>query len=190
MDVAKMPHSRHPPKNKEQFHYGLIASLALVVFLAIGGPASTSEPNSPNAAMGEWRMIRTKNPKGGPDAVAVSHTADMSRSDLDLAGMMVKCADYNLEIAIVVVRPFPPRVQPQVTFSALGKEWRFVASTVPPGAEVILPAAATSLVRGTWQAARDLTVHIEAPGRSLGGVISIEGLEAASAALAANCLPP
>jgi hypothetical protein len=184
-DAAKMQHSVHHIEMKAQFYTGVIAALATAVLFATIDPAATYEAES---VMGDWRMIRTNNPNGGPDAIAMSHTPDMSRSDLDLAGMMLKCADHGQEVAIIVLKPFPPRAKPQVTVSALGKEWRFVASTLPPGAEVILPPATTTLLAGIWQTAHELAVQVEAQGQSVKGIISIEGLAAASAALTANCL--
>src|SRR5271168_4825245 len=35
---------------------------------------------------GEWRLVRSPDPRGGPDAVSIMHTADVSRSDPDFAG--------------------------------------------------------------------------------------------------------
>src|ERR1700733_4523674 len=74
-----------------------------------------------------WHLQRTANPRGGPDAVSISHTADISRSDLDLAGMMLRCGEKGVEVLIVAVTPFSPHARPNVTIGANGNEWRFDA---------------------------------------------------------------
>ena len=42
-----------------------------------------------NALPGAWRLVRTSNPSGGRDAVSIMHTADIARSDVDFAGLML-----------------------------------------------------------------------------------------------------
>ena len=42
--------------------------------------------------------MRTRNPHGGADAVSIMHTADTSKSDLDLAGLMIRCREGGTEI--------------------------------------------------------------------------------------------
>ena len=132
------------------------------------------------ATAGNWRLLRTANPQGGRDAVSMSRTADMARSDLDLAGMMLKCGEHGTE-------NFPPRARPEVTISALGREWRFGASVVPPGAELLLPTEATYLAAGAWQSAHELSVSVKSQEQSFRGIIPIDGLAAAFATLSANC---
>ena len=91
----------------------------------------------------------------------------MRRSDLDLAGMMLKCGEHGTEVVVVALAPFPPRARPEVTISALGKEWRFAVSIVPPGAELLLPAEASHLAAGPWQSAPELSVQGEVAENSL-----------------------
>jgi hypothetical protein len=43
----------------------------------------------------------------------ISHTADVTKSDLDIAGMMLKYGEHGPEIAIAVVEPFSPRARPE-----------------------------------------------------------------------------
>ncbi len=163
---------------------------AAAIFLALPGlfsavvAAETRHPESPSG----WHLVRTANPRGGPDAVSISHTADISRSDLDLAGLMLRCGEKSVEVVIVVVTPLSPRARPDVTISADHKEWRFVAQAVSPGA-LLLPAEATSLADGPWQLARELAVKVSSPELAFGGVIPIDGLAEALGTLAANCPP-
>lgn len=158
----------------------LLAGLGL---LAAPAAADTRHPKPPSG----WHLLRTANPHGGPDAVSMSHTADITRSDLDLAGAMLRCGEKGIEIVIVVVTPFPPRARPDVTIGVDGKEWRFDARIVPPGAELLLPAEAMSLAAGPWQSAHELAVKVSSQEQSFGGVIPIEGLADALATLAASC---
>ena len=122
--------------------------------------------------------------------MSMIHTADITRSDPDLAGLMLRCGEHGAEVAIVVVTPFPPRARPEVTVSADendGKEGHFTATVVSPGAELLLPAEATGLVAGPWQLTHELVVKVSSPEQSFGGVVPIDGLAAALATLVANC---
>jgi hypothetical protein len=101
--------------------------------------------------------------------------------------MMMKCGEHGPEVVIVVVTPFPPRAQPELTITANGKEWHFVASVVPPGAELLLPANALQLVTGAWQRASELSVKVTSPEQSFQGVIPIEGLAGAFTELSVSC---
>jgi hypothetical protein len=159
--------------------------LAGLVLFSVAHAADTQHPK---AASG-WHLLRTPNPRGGPDAVSISHTADITRSDLDLAGIMLRCGEKDVEIVIVVVTPFATRARPDVTIGTDGKEWRFGAHVVPPGAELLLPEEATILGAGPWRLARELVVKVTWQEQSFGGVIPIEGIAEALATLSANCSP-
>lgn len=162
-----------------RFKMGTILVAGLSMFLAAATLAA--QPIS------DWRLLRTANPRGGADAVSMIHTADITRSDPELAGLMLRCGEHGAEVIIVVVTPFPPRAQPDVTVGADGKEWRFTARVVSPGAELLLPAEATGLATGPWQLTHELVVKVSSPEQSFGGVVPIDGLGAALATLAANC---
>jgi hypothetical protein len=144
---------------------------------------------------GAWRLLRTSNADGWP-TTAMTHTADMIRSDVDLAGLMLLCEDSRrpapaasdvAQVIIVVVTPFAPHANPNVTISTADHQWQFEGSIVPPGAELLLPPAAAALVHGPWLTTHELTVKISWQNRSFGGVIQIDGLAGALATLAANC---
>jgi len=149
---------------------------------------------APETTTGEpiraWRLVRTVNPRGGPDAVSMVHTADITRSDPDLAGMMLRCGDKGTEVVIVIVAPFPPRARPRVVVSADGRDWNFESSVVPPGAELLLPPEAARLAEGAWRSVAELAVKISSDQTTISGVISIAGLTPALATLAANCHQP
>jgi hypothetical protein len=152
--------------------------------------SATPAPDAQRSALpGGWHLIRTKNPSGGPDAISVSHTADIARSDVDLAGILLRCGEKNMEVIVVAVTPFSPRAQPEVTVRVNTQEWRFNAHVIPPGAELLLPSEAIRLAMSSWQSARDITIKVVSQEQSFGGVVPIEGMAAALAALAASCTP-
>jgi hypothetical protein len=152
------------------------------------GLCTSSATEAPKLANG-WRLVRSANPSGGPDAISVDHTADVNRSDLDFAGLMLRCGEQAPEVAIIALTPFPPRAKPNVSIRANGEDWRFVAQVVPPGAELLLPQEATTLAYGAWQHAHELSVTVTSPEQSFAGIVQIDGLAQALTVLMANCAP-
>jgi hypothetical protein len=157
-------------------------------------PSILPPPTASPATAGPWPLVRTPNPAGGRDAVSVLKTADITKSDIDFAGLMLRCGEHNIEVLVVLVRPLPPRAHPRVAVTTGGKMIDFTASVVPPGAEVLLPPEATALAFGPWQTASELAVEVGATEGDdqpspIRGVILLAGLGAALAQLQANCPP-
>ena len=122
-------------------------------------------------------------------------TADITKSDLDLAGLMLRCGEGGVEVLVVLVDPLPPRAHPKVTVSAAGRSVDFTATVLPPGAAVLLPKEAGVLASGPWTAATELSVQIDvAPAdrepKSVRGLIPLTGLGGALASLHGNCPSP
>src|SRR5262249_31636324 len=69
---------------------------------------------------GTWRLVRTPNPRGGPDAVSIMQMADTARSDIDLAGLTLRCSDPGFDVLVVFLKPFPPRRHPKVKLTTAG----------------------------------------------------------------------
>ena len=69
---------------------------------------SISEQTSGRELSGGWRFVRTPNPRGGADAISIMHIADLTRSDLDLAGLTIRCSKGGTELVVVLLRPLPP----------------------------------------------------------------------------------
>src|SRR6202023_3518706 len=127
--------------------------------------AQTPSPGAaPQSSASSWRLVRATDPRGGSDKVSMMHTADTARSDLDLAGLMLRCSDNGplggAQVLVVVLTPFPPRAHPEVAIVAGSQQLRFDAAVVPPGAELLLPQDAHSLVDGTLTSlhAVDITI--------------------------------
>ena len=141
----------------------------------------------PATSVGTWRLIRTPNPRGGPDAVSITHTADPSQSDIDLAGLMLRCSDTELDVLIVFLKPFPPRRHPKVKLTTRGVTVHFDATVVAPGAAILLPAEAARLVKGSWQSSSELAIEVDDDSNAVRGVISLVGLGPALSLLTSNC---
>jgi len=137
-----------------------------------------------------WRLVRTPDPIGGHEAVSITRTADVSKSDLEFAGLMLRCGERSVEVLIVLVRAFPPRVHPKVEVSAGSATAEFTATVVPPNMLLLLPYEATVLAAGPWQAATDLAVTVEDERGVIRGVVPLTGLGHALALLRSNCLAP
>ncbi len=147
-----------------------------------------ADPLSGSELPGGWRFVRTPNPRGGSDAISIMHTADTSRSDLDLAGLIIRCNETGTEVAIVLLRPLPLRARPHVfLLDNLGHETRFEATIAAPGTAVLLPADGKFLVSGSWQTLSDLFIRISDDQTKVAGVVALTGLQAAFKVLAANC---
>jgi len=132
--------------------------------------------------------VRTRNPRGDAGIVSIMHTADTSRSDLDLAGLMIRCSSNGrAEVVIVLIRPFPLRARPQVVFGKPGNETQLEATVGPPGTAIVLPTDATTLVRGSWQALNDLFIRVNDGQDTIRGVVMLGGLQAAFNELMASC---
>ena len=131
--------------------------------------------------------MRTPNPRGGPDAVSIMQTADPLRSDIDLAGLMLRCGDGGVDVLIAFIRPLAPRSRPSVKLTARGTTVAFDAFVIPPGALISLPREVTTLLYGPWQSSLELALEVTENGNVMRGVVSLAGLAPALALLMSNC---
>lgn len=138
---------------------------------------------------GGWRLIRTVNPAGGPDAVSIMRSADITQSDPDLAGLMVRCAPKQEEVLIVMIKPLAPGTRPRVDIGPAGRTTSFTATVLPPGLVILLPDDAAALVQHQWQKASALSIAIGEGQTKVRGFVPMAGLQAAFQLLLANCSP-
>jgi hypothetical protein len=117
-------------------------------------------------------------------------TADITKSDLDFAGLIIRCGENNLETLVVLVSPLPPRAHPKVTMNVAGKSVNLSGTIVPPGAEILLPKEATTLASGVWKDATELAVQVENEAVQIKGSVPLAGLGPALPLLLANCTSP
>jgi hypothetical protein len=116
------------------------------------------------------------------------HTADALQSDPDFAGLMIRCREKpHLQIGLVVIRPFPPRAQPQVTITSDHSTTRLRATVLPGGIILTLPNEAEVLAQGPWQSLNQVSFAIEGDGITINGIVPLERLSAALAFLQSNC---
>jgi hypothetical protein len=160
-------------------------------------PLTDTSPqiSGPGSGTGTWRLLRTPNPSGGRDAVSIAQAADILRSDVDLAGLMLRCSETGVEVLVVLTQPLPLRARPNVTVEAAGETTDFTATVAPPGAAVLLPKPASTLAAGAWQTAAELSVQvntaeIEGDLNTVRGIIPLSGLSAAFPLLLSNCPSP
>lgn len=163
---------------------GLLFLANLSEFLQ--APASAGEQNPADSA-GSWRLVQTPNPQGGPQAVSIMHTADTSRSDVEFAGLMVRCKNGMSELAIALLNALPLRSHPRVIIGNPENETQFEATIGPPGTAVILPGDPKIVMGNAWQAESDLFIRVIDGPINISGVVPLAGLQAAFTRLMSSC---
>jgi hypothetical protein len=149
---------------------------------------SSSSDSAASVTKDPWPLVRTPNPKGGADAIAIMRTADTALSDPDLAGLMIRCAEKpSLEVLLVLVRPFPPRTKTDVVVTSGTTQSVLQAEAASPGSALVLPIEATAFTSGPWQGSKELAVAIRRPEAEIRGVIPLNGVTSAIAKLSSSC---
>ena len=95
------------------------------------GPSSTP-------VGGKWRLVRTPDPRAGrerKDIVSIMTTAELSDSDIDLAGLDLRCGDPDFQVLVFLLSPLRPQAQPKVTIN----DKKFSGSVISPGTAIQLP---------------------------------------------------
>jgi hypothetical protein len=136
---------------------------------------------------GTWRLVRTPNPRSGADVISIMQPAEPSRSDIALAGLMLRCSERGFDVLIAFLKPFPPRTHPKVKLTARGATVSFDATVIPPGAAISLPAEAATLVKESWQSSLELAIEVTDDSNAVRGIVSLLGLGPALSLLIANC---
>jgi hypothetical protein len=137
-----------------------------------------------------WPLVVTPPPPGGGDreAVSIMRTADTSRSDPDLAGLMIRCQDKpGLQVLLALVRPLPPRAKRSVVVSPTTAPTIIHAEVSPLGTGIVLPIEPSMFTTGQWRELKELAVLIQDPEADIRGVIPLDGLAPALAKLSARC---
>lgn len=150
-------------------------------------PMPVQAPGPKSTRIGQWHLVRTP-ARENKETVSIMRTGELLKSDADFAGLMIRCkGTAGLQIGFIVVSPFPPRSQPNVTISTGASTLEFRGSVAGPGTVVSLPDEASTLIHGPWRSAQSLTVHIKGDGASIRGTVSLNQLSQAVALLQANC---
>ncbi len=136
---------------------------------------------------GGWRLVKSRNPDGGADAISAMHVADSAKSDARLAGLSLQCGRDGIEIVLIVLEPLSRSTRPNVALITGGKRAEFEASVIQGGAALLLPADASKLAAGDWQGATELSVEIATKPTAIRGAVPIGGLSTALGYLSQNC---
>jgi hypothetical protein len=130
---------------------------------------------------GGWKLVRTPPPQGGPDIVSIMHASDSARSDLPIAGLMLRCSDTG--IAVMVVMLGFHGAAPKVVID----NSPFEASAVQGGELLRLSRKATELANSQWQSASELSVEVGLQPTPARAVVPIAGLAEAMRTLTQTC---
>jgi hypothetical protein len=154
-----------------------------------------TNPRQPSQAfppsIGDWRRVRTPDPRGGPDAISIMHTADMSRSDADLAGLALRCAEGGIEAQGRDDDHQRPRARPRIRFGSPGKQKVFDAKAVPPFTALLLPREAPLFAAALDASGADsLAIEVDRDDGPIRGAVALAGLTRAIERLTANCEHP
>jgi hypothetical protein len=154
---------------------------------------ASSPPADPpaEAVQDRWPLVVTPPPPGGGhEAVSIMRTADTTRSDSDLAGLMIRCQEKpGFEVLLALVRPLPPRAQREVVVNAATTPVVIHAAVSSLGTGVVLPLEPTMFTTGQWRDLKELSVLIHDPEADIRGVIPLDGLSTAMTKLSARCPP-
>jgi hypothetical protein len=137
-----------------------------------------------------WPLVVTPPPPGGGghDAVSIMRTADTTRSDPDLAGLMIRCQEKpGLQVLLALVRPLPPLAKRSVVVSPTTTPTIIHAEVSPLGTGIVLPVEPSMFTTGQWRELKELAVLIQDPEGDIRGVIPLDGLAPALAKLSARC---
>jgi hypothetical protein len=135
---------------------------------------------------GAWKLIRSADPRGGPEAVAIMRTADISKSDADFAGLMLRCATNGIEVVVVVLEPRSPRAHPHIKIGVPSKEAQYEATVVPPFTALLLPQDVSAQAAGPWLSAAELSIEVDGE-RAIHGIVALGGLRKALDDLRTSC---
>lgn len=136
---------------------------------------------------GGWRLVKTSNPHGGPNAVSVMHLVNSARSDFGMAGLSLQCGPKAIEVVIVLLEPLSRYAHPAVVITAGSRRFEFEASVTQTGLALVLPQAASTLAADEWQKTTELSLQIETKPAPIKGVVSIDGLSGAWRSLTPHC---
>jgi hypothetical protein len=148
----------------------------------------TADKPAASHPVDSWPMVRTHHPQGGPDAVSIMRTPDTTRSDPELAGLMIRCAETpGLEAMLALVRAVPPRSRRDVVLAAGATEVLLHTEVTSAGTALLLPVETSTFTAGPWRDTKEIAVTIRDPDGEIRGVIPIDGIGPAMAKLSANC---
>jgi len=170
-------------RTRTKLHVCLIAAslAALVEFSPIQKSKAQSD-------MGGWRFVRSPSTPDTTGAVAIMHAPELSSSDLNFAGIMLRCSKNNLQVMIALVEPLPPRSQTQVTIATGERETKLTGAVIGPGLAILLAPEASTLAESSWHSLDRISIVVEQGDTRFKGSVALTGLPTALQKLRENCL--
>jgi hypothetical protein len=132
---------------------------------------------------GKWRLVRTPDPREGKEVVSIMAPGELSGSDIDFAGLDLRCADQDFDIRIFLISPLPLRARPAIAINSK----KFQGSVVLPGTAILLPREASALAQEQWRSLPSLSIEVEDNGTKTHGLVSLEGFNTALQTLMGTC---
>ncbi len=136
-----------------------------------------------------WGLVKTSNPSGGVSMISISHAADTKKSDPNFAGMVLRCVEDRIEILLVVIEPYRPSVQINLTVKVdNGLASTNSGSIVPPGIMIRLAPEAAKFIMEGQRAPDELDVKLISESGAINrGFVKLAGLEPAIVTLKKLC---
>ena len=147
------------------------------------GPSPLAGPSAAQT-IGDWRLVRTPNPRGGREAISITRPGDLAGSDPDFVGLMVRCAEPDIEVLLVMLRPLSFRAHPSVSVNGT----KFESSVVPPGLNILLPRDVAEMATLQWPMLPRLNLEVDDAGKTTKGLVALDGFDLALKALNSACL--
>lgn len=135
-----------------------------------------------------WRLVKTRDSSSSAEIVSIMHVADISKSDINLAGLSLRCGQDGLQAVLILLEPLPRASHPSVVVKTNAKRSEFEAAVTQGGEALLLPGLASTLASGAWQTASELSIEIAIRPSPIQGTVPIRGLAAALRSLPPNCL--
>jgi hypothetical protein len=108
-----------------------------------------------------WHLSGTQDANSGASLFSLMHAADFRKSDLNFAGIVLRCASGPIEVLLAVIEPYPPRARVNVTLKLdETPELSFVGNVVPPGAMIRLPPEGAAYLSQRIHSVRELRVQL------------------------------
>lgn len=135
-----------------------------------------------------WRLAKTRDASSNAEIVSIMHVVDISKSDVSLAGLSLRCGQDGLQAVLILLGPLPRSSHPTAVVKTDSKRSEYEATVIQGGEALLLPGLASTLASGAWQAATELSIEIAARPNPIQGVVPIRGLAAALRSLPQTCL--
>lgn len=133
-----------------------------------------------------WRLVETRDPRGGPETVSVLHASETAKSDANFAGLTFRCGPSGIETLLILLEPLVRGSTYGVLAKGGSTETQFEAKALQGGEVLLLPPSATEVAHGSWQGVPELSVDIASP-TPIHGSVPLSGLSGALSALSQSC---